>query len=1057
MSNEGLSDLTKGIDVTPTIPAQPGEYETVFDESPEEGLYEEDSALTQAMVSEEQEQEGTFLTGGNKREVVELGEEVEVTDEQILNPDPVIDGKPLMDFLRKNLHKFDSPYAYIGGEANSPDQGRFKTAEVKILVARLSTYESTSLSMTHSLMSQIYGELAWTFTDLAFLPKPEDYKFLKKNRFPVWFGTNTKLGPDKFDVISISHAVSMEQLNFVPLLHDSGIPLFKQQRMEREDIPILVCGGANAGTTAPISGEWVDRTGKSWSCFLDCVIYGDGEEAGKQFMEVVREGKANGWTKRQILEACHGRVEGFYEPDKYIHEYDGQGTLLEIRPIDAKYEFPVHRATVRNLDSVRTMEEKILPFTGDGASVDVAIAGSVGCIGSAGWGACSFCREGSEGPYRERSVGKVMEALDKATRNQGTKEVSFFSLNFNQYTDLFPLVERSVRKGYKVGLISQRVDMLAETPEQVQVQRWLKKSNFTLGVEGISERVRAFLNKNVKEWEILKVCREMMIGGAGELKLFYILTNMETAVDILEWEQFAEKVNALREKLGATTRIRISFTPLFPSAFTALQFAPCLAAMNYGIRNLDRVFEKARDLGWGRRLSVSGEEPLISNTINHGGRNITSLLIQTHFADQFRFYGNVPKGTWARWKRRIDADPNISIEKMWGDKDIEYIFPWEDIAYSTSKDVMWRGYLKAVSYQGVPYCLTTPTVKGECHVNECGACDPKKTGAPDQQIIKLIVGRKVSPAMSVKEIEKLARSREKAYHLRVLVTVDDPMYRFVEKSYFTHTVPRAFMRVSDRFTDAFVGAIGHARIGAGVNLQRDWVYGKNIYDFSLCEMIPESELRDLVPLADKEFREGTILDVRMETTMVSLRNDVDFAIYTIFIPSADYSYRDLRDDVANYFARKNLGRKTDIRVKKAFGKDIFRTVEIELSKMDIRQVEVTFNAELRGSVVRMVLAAKYNVLAMLEAITGRRAFRWKAFPVYCDGYVQLAEDTGEVDVFQALAGAHSYCKECAGPLESDLFSGQQHDSGVCMSCSLENYPVNTDIFFTKLLQSAEMA
>ena len=41
------------------------------------------------------------------------------------------------------------------------------------------------------------------------------------------------------------------------------------------------------------------------------------------------------------------------------------------------------------------------------------------------------------------------------------------SLNFNMYTDLFPLVEQSVKKGYKIGLISQRIDMLAETPEQV--------------------------------------------------------------------------------------------------------------------------------------------------------------------------------------------------------------------------------------------------------------------------------------------------------------------------------------------------------------------------------------------------------------------------------------------------------------------------------------------------------------------------------------------------------------------------------------------------------------
>lgn len=1036
-------ELAEKVGVFPTDPALDGDYGD---------LAEELSAYEQAMVSEETEQEGTFLTGGNSRDFLELSDEKPLDEAFMLNPLKVRDGEELLKFLRLKLHRFEAPYAFIGGEANSPDKSRFHTATIRILVARLSSYEAVSLSMTHSLMSQIYGELPYTFTDLAFMPKPTDYAMLKENHFPVWFGTNSKLAPDKFDVLSISHAVSMEQLNFVALLHDSGIPIFKQQRMERPDIPIIICGGANGGTTAPLAGDYVASDGRTYSCFIDAAIYGDGEEAAKQFIEIVQLGKEKGWSKLEVLAYCHGRVDGFYEPDRYVHEYDGKGILKSIRPSGPQYEFPVNRATVRNLDTVRTLENKILPFTGDGNSVDVAIAGSVGCIGSAGWGACSFCREGSEGPYRERSVDKVMEALSHATRNQGTKEVSFFSLNFNMYTDLFPLVERSVREGYKIGLISQRIDMLAETPEQVHVQRWLKKSNFTLGIEGISNRIRAFLNKNVQEWEILKVCREMMLGGAGELKLFYILTNMETEVDILEHAAFMEKVNALREKLGAKTRFRLSFTPLFPSAFTALQFAPCLAAMKHGEKNLTPVFEKARDLGWGRRLSVSGEEPLISNTINHGGRNITPLLLYSHFADGFRFYGNVPKGTWARWAPRVAADPNIDIEYIWGEKDIDYVFPWEDIAYSTSKDVLYRGYLKAVSYQGIPYCITTPTIKGECHVNECGACDPGKTGKPDQRIIQMIVGRKVAPAMSVAQIEKIARSREKAYHLRVLVDVREPLYRFVEKNYFLSVVARAFMRSSESFTHAFVGPIGHARIAAGGNGMRDWVYGRNIYDFSLCEVLSETYLKELMVQANNELSEGTILDVRMESHMVSLRNEVGFAIYDLFIPAAEYSYAGLRECVAKYFERKTMGKGETIKLKKAFGKDIFRTVEVSLEKQDIRQVSLVYHPELRGCVMRMVVSAKYNILSMLESITGRKSFRWKGVPVYCSGYVQLSESTGDIDVFQALAGNVSRCSSCEGPLERDLFTGE-YNSSICLSCDLEQYPLDTEVFFTRLLQA----
>lgn len=1024
----------------------------------QEDLYEELSALEQAMVSEETEKEGTFLTGGNTRDFLEMGQEEELDEDLVLNPRPVKDGNLLLTFLRKNLHKFDSPYAYIGGEANTPDQERFHEAETRILIARLSTYESTSLSMSHSLMAQIYGELDHTWCDLAFLPKPNDYDLLKKNGFPVWFGTNSKLSPKHFDILSISHPVSMEQLNFIPCLHDSGIPIFKDQRMERDDVPFVILGGANSGTSAPLAGSWTDSEGNHRGFIVDAVIYGDGEEAAKIFADIVREGKQKGWSKKEILRACHGRVPGFYEPDCYEHEFDGKGRLLEIRRKEGcdHAEFPVRRATVENLDTVRTLEEKVLPYTGDGASVDVAIAGSVGCIGSAGWGACSFCREGSEGPYRERSLDKVMEALAEATKNQGTKEVSFFSLNFNQYSDFFPLVQESVKRGYKVGLISQRIDMLAETPEQIRVQRWLKKANFTLGVEGISSRMRAFLNKNLQEWEILLCATEMMKDGAGELKFFQIATGLEEERDVDEFCQLMEKVNAIREKLGAKTRFRVSFTPLFPSAFTALQFAPANAAIKHGTRSLDRLFQRAKELGWGRRLSVSGEEPLVSNTINHSGRNILHLLLASHFQDNWRFYGNVPKGTWARWQRRIDADPNIDLEITWGEKDLDYVFPWEDIAYSTSKEVLWRGYVKATAFQGQTYCLSTRTVKGICHINECGCCDPDKDGKPTPDLTKNIVGRKIAPTIPTEKIAEVARSREKSYHLRVLFETTDPIYRFVLKGYFQYAIARALMRTNERFNDAYVGPLGHARIAAGANTAQDWTFGRNIYDFSLFEHIPESELREMIEPANEELREGRILDLRMETHLTVLRNDVDYAIYSILVPSSLVSFGRIRGDINRFYERQDLGKDVTVKVKQTKGKGVFQTVERKLDGTDIRKVEYTFLPEQRGTLLRLVVSAGYNVFALLEAITGRRAYTFKAAPVYCEGYVQLPEETNETDVFAALAGEEAKCKETGSPLERDLFSGKAMESGLSLAAEeglATNYPVNLEVFFTRQLRA----
>lgn len=1031
----------------------------------DDDLYDERSALTDTMESEERqnEREGTFLSGGAEIDDFEISEERELDEQVILNPAPVRDGQAILDFLRKKLHRFESPYAYIGGEANSPDRSRFKDAEVRVLIARLSTYEATALSMAHSLLAQIAQELPGVFVDIAFLPKPSDYAMLKENQFPVMFGTNTKLGPDKFDIVAFTFPIGMETVNFIPLLHDSGVPIFKDQRIDNPDLPLIICGGMNSATVAPLCGDWTDSSGERHHSIIDANFVGDGEFILKQIIGEVRKGKRNGLTKREVLRNMHGKIHGFYEPDCYEHIYDGKGRLTEIKHAEGREyaQLPVRAAIVAKLDEVRTLETKILPYSGDGASVDVAIAGSRGCIGGPG-GSCSFCREGGEAPYRERGLQKVLEALDAACRNQGTKEASFFSLNFNQYSDLFPLVYESVKMGIKVGLISQRIDMLAETPEQVRVQRWLKKSNYTLGIEGCSERLRSFLTKNTTEEQILRTCQLMMEEGAGELKLFYILTGQEDDADIDEWIEFANKVEVLKKEGGYKTRFRVSFTPLFPVANTPLMFYPAFAALNHGSRSLDRLFAHAKSLGWGRRLSVSGEEPLISNTINHGGRNILHLLLRSHFQDNWRFYGSVAKGTWARWKPRIDADPNIDTDILWGEKDENYVFPWEDIRQGMPKETLYESYKKCTAFQGSEgYCLTTRLKKGKCRWKECGLCslgtDDMK---PNKEVVSAIINRKVAEVIPVEKIAAAAKSREKAYHVRVLFETSDPIYRFVNKSYFANAIPRALMKTSDRFNSAFVGAIGHARIAAGANLARDWTFGRNIYDFSLADHIPESELRAMIDPANELIHEGKILDLRMDTHLTVLRNDVDYALYTMLIPNSVVSYDRIRSDVERFFERKSIGRDSSIKMKKAQGKGVFVTVHKTLDGKDVRQATYEWAPEHRGTIMRFVVSGNYNPLAMLEAITGRKSHTWKEIPIFCDGYVQLPEETNETDIFAALAGEAQVCSVTGGPLEMDLFSGKKLASGICLAAEggLEiNFPARTDVFYTHELQSVELS
>lgn len=412
------------------------------------------------------------------------------------------------------------------------------------------------------------------------------------------------------------------------------------------------------------------------------------------------------------------------------------------------------------------------------------------------------------------------------------------------------------------------------------------------------------------------------------------------------------------------------------------------------------------------------------------------------------------------WKRRIDADPNIDLDVIWGEKGENYVFPWEDVWGGMPKATLWVSYKRCLAFQANPYCLTTRLNRGKCEWEACRLCDVTGKGKPVKSIIQAIVNRKVAEPIATEKVALDARSREKAYHVRVLFETQDPIYRFVNKNYFSNAIPRALMRVSDKFNDAFVGSIGHARIAAGANQAKDWTFGRNIYDFSLCEHMSESELRSLIEPANEELREGKILDIRMDTHMTVLRNDVDYAVYSMLIPNSGISHQRLRSDIERYFERQAQGKDSNIRIKKAQGKGVFVTVTRKLDGHDVRQVTYEFLPEHRGTLVRFVVSANYNPLSMLEALTGRKAFTWKQYPIHCDGYVQIPEETGDVDVFASLFGEQQRCKLTDGPLEADLFSGAKMASGVSLPAEggLDlNFPVDVEWFYTKELQAAEVA
>jgi hypothetical protein len=82
-----------------------------------------------------------------------------------------------------------------------------------------------------------------------------------------------------------------------------------------------------------------------------------------------------------------------------------------------------------------------------------------------------------------------------------------------------------------------------------------------------------------------------------------------------------------------------------------------------------------------------------------------------------------------------------------------------------------------------------------------------------------------------------------------------------------------------------------------------------------------------------------------------LRNDVDYAVYSVFIPNKGVTFHKLSTDIDRFIEARNKGKKAFINVKVAKGKDSVATVKKLLLDKDVRAVTYQFTPEFKGTLV----------------------------------------------------------------------------------------------------------
>ena len=571
-----------------------------------------------------------------------------------------------------------------GEELNRLDADVAGSARFRVLFARLSTYADTADSFTHPLLYAIAAGIEGVYPDLAFLPPPKDGALMEKEGVPWLLGTQSKRGPAGFDLIGFSNSIAQELVNLPVLLARSGIPWSKTERLTRADVPLLILGGANAAFTTVLQGAAAEST------LVDGIFHGEDPEEIGRLLAVCRDGKMRGASKRETLEALEA-LPGFFQPD-------------QPRPTRKSHWHPDQY--------VSRLARMPLLY---GESLEGNWPLSEGCPAF-----CSFCAESwARKPYRETGLDSLKKHALAYKASVGLEGLAFYSFNFNMHSELYSILRETAAWFGGLSLKSQRFDWLAKTPELPAILRLLGKSTMTCGLEGISPRLRRFLQKSLDEDSLWRSLESMASARLRELKIFLIATGREEEQDYQAYVEFLGRLQALLTRTGQAPRVILSITPLVRFPWTPLEFetAPPPEAIEAVLKRIEHL---SRRQGFEARRAADTSEYLLSQILLRADRpEILAALIEAGQATGFVYYREVSRDFMGAFLAAL-AGRGLALEALLAGFNLEANKPWARHETGVRREFLWEQYQKAARLEEDAYCLGHHGKTAVCLA--CGAC-----------------------------------------------------------------------------------------------------------------------------------------------------------------------------------------------------------------------------------------------------------------------------------------------------------------------------------------------